>query len=336
MYRKIVALAALGTLLAGCGGSAAPAQPAASGSSGAGAAGSKPMTIGLAMPAIQTAFWVSMDYGVQNQAKKKGVKVITVDAGGFSHSNTQIQQIQDLAQRHLAVLMVGATNAKAIGPVVDHVIAQGTPVIGLSSLPASKHLAGIIGADHYGMGVYDATCLSKAIGGKGQVAIMAGPPGVNWAEQRTAGFLDTIKKNDPGLHVVAKQYGPSTRNQGLTLMEDWIQRFPHLKGIFAVTDDLGVGAADALAAAGKTGQVKIATANLSQAGEAYLKAGKLACEAAQQVVLQGRDAVDMAIAIHDHKPYKKVIKTRAIGVDKATLAGLDFSQIAAPKNYHPQ
>jgi TMAO reductase system protein TorT len=338
MSRRFLAFLTLATLLAGCGGQAAAP---AGGGGGAGSSQGKPtaakkVTLGLAMPAIQTAFWVSMDYGVQAEAKKKGVNVITVDAGGFDKSSTQIQQIQDLAQRHVDVLLVGATDAKAIGPVVDHVVAQGTPVIGLSSVPASKHLAGIIGADHYGMGAFDAGCLAKAIGGQGEVAVMAGPPGVNWAQQRDQGFLDTLKKDDPGVRVVASQYGPSTRNGGLNLMQDWMQRFPHLKGVFAVTDDLGVGAADALAAAGKTGQIKIATANLSQAGEAYLKAGKLSCEAAQQVVLQGRDAVKMALAIVDHKPYQKLIQTKAIGVTTAGLAKLDFSQIAAPKNYHPQ
>lgn len=340
MYRRILAVMALAALLAGCGGQGAPAsgggKPAtAATTSTAGKPAAKTVTLGLAMPAIQTAFWVSMDYGVQTEATKKGVKLITVDAGGFDQSSRQIQQIQDLAQRHVDLLLVGATDAKAIGPVVDRVIAQGTPVIGLSSVPASKHLAGIIGADHYGMGVFDATCLAKAIGGSGQVAIMAGPPGVNWAQQRDQGFTDTLKKDDPHVQVVAHQYGASTRNGGLKLMEDWMQRFPDLKGVFAVTDDLGVGAADALAAAGKTGSIKIATANLSQAGKAYLEAGKLSCEAAQQVVLQGRDAVDMALAIINHQPYQKIIKTKAIGVTKANLDKMDFSQIAAPKNYHP-
>ena len=299
-------------------------------------AADKPITIGLAMPAVATAFWVSMAYGVQDEAKKLGVQLVMVDAGGFDQSSKQIQQILDLAQRRVDVLLVGATNAQAIGPVVDQVAAQGIPVIGLSSLPASQKLAAVIGADHYGMGALDATCLGKLLRGVGEVAVMAGPPGVNWAEERDRGFLETLKKEYPQIQIVAQQLGPSERNQGLKLMEDWLQRFPRLAGVFAATDDLGSGAADALASAGKTGQIKIATANLSQVGKAYLQAGKLDCQAAQQVVLQGRVAVQTAIKIAKHETYEKVFKTNAIGVTREALKTMDLSQIEAPADYRPR
>ncbi len=137
----------------------------------------------------------------------------------------------------------------------------------------------------------------------------------------------------PGVQIVAQQLGPSERNQSLKLMEDWLQRFLRLAGVFAVTDDLGSGAADALAAAGETGQIRIATANLSQVGKAYLKAGKLDCQAAQQVVLQGRVAVRIAVQIARHQPYGKVFMTKAIGVTRENVDALNASLAEAPADY---
>ncbi|MBX5465305.1 MAG: TMAO reductase system protein TorT [Clostridia bacterium] len=334
----LTGLLSLAVLASACGGSGSGGQASQTGgATSAGSTGGSPKTItlGLAMPAISTAFWVSMDYGVMDEAKKLGVQVIAVDAGGFDQSARQIQQIQTLVQRKVDVLLVGATDSKAVAPAVDQAVAQGIPVIGLSSLPATDKLAVKVGADHYGMGAFDAECLGTALGGQGQVAIMAGPPGVNWAQDRDQGFKETLAQKFPNIKIVAEQFGPSERNQGVTLMQDWLQAFPNLKGVFAVTDDLGAGAADALSAAGKTGQVKIATANLSQVGEQYLKDGKIACEAAQAVVQQGREAVRAAVALVRHQPYQKVIKTQAIGVTAENLATLDTSVISAPAGFRP-
>lgn len=334
----LACLMTMALLASACSSSATGGQTSqtAGGASGSSKSGSsKEITLGLAMPAISTAFWVSMDYGVLDEAKKLGVKVIAVDAGGFDQSAKQIQQIQTLIQRRVDVLLVGATDSKAVAPAVDQAVAQGIPVIGLSSLPATDKLAVKVGADHYGMGAFDAECLGAALGGQGQVAIMAGPPGVNWAQDRDKGFKETLAQKFPNIKIVAEQLGPSERNQGVTLMQEWLQAFPNLKGVFAVTDDLGAGAADALSAAGKTGQVKIATANLSQVGEQYLKEGKIACEAAQAVVQQGREAVRAAVALVRHQPYQKEIKTQAIGVTAENLANLDTSVISAPAGFRP-
>ena len=131
-----------------------------------------------------------MAYGVDDEAKKLGVAVVKVNAGGDANVNQQISQLQDLVQRHVNAIVVGATNGDAVRPAVEQAIDARIPVVGLSSIPNSPKLASAVGADHYAMGKLQAECLGKAIGGSGEVGMMAGPAGQTWSDGRADGFRD--------------------------------------------------------------------------------------------------------------------------------------------------
>ncbi|MBX6351005.1 MAG: TMAO reductase system protein TorT [Clostridia bacterium] len=324
--RLALLLAAL--LLASCG-----AGPGTGGAGGGASEGA--LTIGVSVPDSTEAFWTSIAYGVEDEAKKKGVQVVLVSAGGDANVDKQISQIQDLVQRGVDALIVGATNGDGVVPVVEQAVAKGIPVIGLSSIPNTDKIASAVGADHYGMGKLQAECLGKLLGGKGKVAMMAGPSGQSWAEERARGFKETMAKEFPGVEIVAENHTSDNRNAATTLMEDWLQRFPDLNGVYSASDDIGAGAVDAIKAAGKTGSILISSSNLSPISEEYLKEGLLACDSTQQIVLQGRVAVDQAVNAATGQPVEKNVVTSVILVDKDSLATMDFSNIRAPEGWTP-
>jgi TMAO reductase system protein TorT len=291
--------------------------------------------IGFSMPDLSASFWISMAYGVDDEAKKLGAEVIKVNAGGDANVNQQISQIQDLVQRQVDALIVGATNGDAVKPVVEQAVAAGIPVIGLSSIPNSDKLSAAVGADHYGMGRLQAECLSQALGDKGEVGMMAGPAGQSWADNRAKGFQETIAKDHPNIQIVTESRLADNRNSALTTAEDWIQRFPSLSGIYSATDDIGAGVVAALNSAGKRGQVKVSSSNLSPTAEQLLKDGDFVCVSIQQIVLQGRAAVREAIKAAKDEQTEANVATPAILVTKDNLASVDLSEVTAPADYRP-
>ena len=52
----------------------------------------EPMTVGFSMPDLSESFWVSLAYGVEDEAKKAGVTVVKLNAGGDANVNQQISQ----------------------------------------------------------------------------------------------------------------------------------------------------------------------------------------------------------------------------------------------------
>jgi len=292
-------------------------------------------TIGFSMPDLASSFWVSVTYGVEDEGKQAGVTIAKVNAGGDANASQQIAQIQDLIQKKVDAIILGATNGDAVKAVVEQAVAAGIPVIGVSSPPNTDKLASLVSADHYDMGKLQAECLAKAMGGKGNVAMMAGPSGQAWSDLRANGFRDTLAKVAPDIKIIAESRLADNRNAALTTAEDWIQRFPEMTGVYSATDDMAAGIITALKAADKLGSVKVSASNLSPTAQQLLKDGELACTSIQQIVAQGRAAVKEAIAAADGATVEKSVVTPALLVTAENLDTVDLSSVVAPGDYRP-
>jgi len=222
-----------------------------------GIAQNKNLTFGFAMPALTHSYWIPIYYGVQDEIKKfdKKVDLVVVNAGGFNRLDNQIKQVENLIQRKVDAILIGATSAQGIVPVVEEAVKKGIPIIGLGSQPKTEKVLTKVLADDYGMGKIQAEFMGDFYNGMGSVAMMSGPPGLNWTIDRAQGFRETLKKRYPKMKIVAEQWTPVSRPKALNLMEDWIQRFPDLKGVYTANDDLAVGAVEAIKAAGKADQI---------------------------------------------------------------------------------
>lgn len=289
--------------------------------------------IGVSVPNLGSSFWISVLYGVDTAAKGKA-KLVTLNAGGDANSSQQISQIQDLIQRKVDAIVVGATNGDAVKAIVERAVAAGIPVVGISSPPNTDKLAAVVSADHYDMGKLQAECLAKAIGGKGEVAMMAGPSGQAWSDLRAQGFKDTLAKVAPGVKVVAESRLADNRNAALTTADDWIQRFPDLAGVYSATDDMAAGVVSALKSAGKK-SVKVSASNLSPTAQQMLKDGDLACTSIQQIVAQGRAALDQAVAAATKGKVEAKVVTPAVLVTPENVGSVDLSLVVAPADYRP-
>ncbi len=110
------------------------------------------------------------------------------------------------------------------------------------------------------------------------------------------------------------------RNAALNTTEDWVQRFPNLKGIYSATDDIGAGVVDGLKASNKLGQVKVSTSNLSPTAQKMLASGEFVCTAIQQIVLQGRVALEQAVKAAKGEKTEASVATPAVLVTKDNMS----------------
>lgn len=295
----------------------------------------RPLTIGFSAPDLSASFWVSMTYGVNDEAKKLGVTVIDVNAGGDANANQQITQLQDLLQRKVDALIVGATDGDAVRPIVEQAIAQGVPVVGLSSLPNTPKLTSAVFTDNVGMGKIQAECLGKALNNIGSIAMFAGPVGQSWAENRAKGFKDTLAAEFPKIKVLTTTNTADNRNSALSTMQDIMQRYPNINGVYTVTDDLGAGVVDALRAAKLDQKVKVASANFSPTSQALVADGGFVCIAVQEIVTQGREAVRQAVKAARGEAVTAQVVTPVVKVTKENLNTMDLSAVRAPEGYKP-
>lgn len=291
-------------------------------------------TIGFSVPSLASSFWVSATYGVQKAAEEAGAELIIVDAGGDANAVQQISQIQDLVQRGVDAIVIGATNGDSIAPVVEQALAAGIKVVGISSPPSNEGLSAIVSADHYDMGKLQAQCMGKVLSGKGEVAMMAGPQGQTWSDRRAAGFKETLAAEFPEMKIVAESHLADNRNDALRVAEDWGQRFPDVNGVYSATDDMAAGVINAFEAAGIKNVVFTAS-NLSPTARDLIKSGKLACTSIQKIVAQGRAALKAAVDAAKGTTVEKSIVTPALLIDASNVDTVDLGDVVAPEGYRP-
>ena len=205
----------------------------------------------------------------------------------------------------------------------------------MGSQPATDKVLTKVLADDYGMGKIQAEFMGKYFKGEGSVAMMSGPPGLNWTIDRSKGFRETLNKLYPKMKIVAEQWTPVSRPQALSLMEDWIQRFPDLKGVYTANDDLAVGAVEAIKAAGKADQIKVSSANPTPLGMKYLKEGNIVGFAIQQTVLQGRIAARAAYNYITHGEVVSKVLTAVLPISRENADTFNYSNVLQPEDFKP-
>ncbi|RKN52268.1 ABC transporter substrate-binding protein [Micromonospora costi] len=116
---------------------------------------------------------------------------------------------------------------------------------------------------------------TKSATGPVNIVELQGTTGSAPANDRKKGFAEAIAAN-PNLKIIASQSGDFTRAGGKAVMEQFLKANPKIDVLFAHNDDMGLGALEAITAAGKVPgkDIKIITIDAVKDGMQALADGK--------------------------------------------------------------
>ncbi|MGE7218420.1 ribose ABC transporter substrate-binding protein RbsB [Priestia koreensis] len=260
----------------------------------------KDMKIGLSVSTLNNPFFVSLKDGVIKEAKKKGIKVITVDAQ--NDTAKQISDVEDLLQQGVDALLINPTDSAAISTAVQSANNVGVPVVTLDRSAEKGKVAALVASDNVKGGQMAADYIVKMVGEKAKVAELEGVPGASATRERGKGFHNVADKK---LDVTAKQSADFDRTKGLNVMENIIQGKPDIKAVFAHNDEMALGAIQAINSSGK--DVIVVGFDGNDDAIKAVKEGKLAATVAQQPELIGQLAVKAAKDVVQGKKVEKKI-----------------------------
>ena len=81
----------------------------------------KPWKICVSFPHMKDAYWLGVDYGVVEEAKRLGVKMNLVEAGGYTELNKQISQIEDCVANGAKAVVIGAISSDGLNNLVTEI-----------------------------------------------------------------------------------------------------------------------------------------------------------------------------------------------------------------------
>ena len=141
--------------------------------------------------------------------------------------------------------------------------------------------------------------------GKTQVAFLSGTIGATSHESRLQAFKDEAEKYD--VEVVDEQRDDDMVENAITITEAWLQAYPDLGGILCNNMSNPVGACQAVADAGKSGDIVIGGMDHDLRTLNYLEDGTLYVACIQNCYDMGYKAIYEAVkCIDGEKPTEEV------------------------------
>lgn len=252
-------IAMLGIVTAGvltaCG-----SGPAPSGQSGGGGADGGQITMGFSQVGAESGWRTANTTSIQEAAKEAGVDLKFSDANG--EQENQISAIRSFIQQRVDVIAFSPVVRTGWDAVLLEAKNAGIPVI-LTDRAVDTTEPDVyktfIGADFVQEGQWAGDWVAKEFAsapGPVNIVQLEGTTGSDPALERTSGFAEAIAVN-PNLTVIASQTGDFTRSGGKQVMEAFLKAHPDIDVVFAQNDDMGLGAVEAIEAAGKKPGVDI-------------------------------------------------------------------------------
>lgn len=259
--------------------------------------------VALVLKTLNNPFFIEMQRGAEGAAKTLNVDLVVQAAEREVDVERQMQIIENLIQAKVSALAVTPSGSREIVPAVGKANLANIPVLVLdtrldekAAADAGVKIATFIGSDNFRGGQMIGEYLVKASQGRANVAILEGIPGHETGDSRVRGFRQAIG-GSPGISIVASQPANWERDQGFTVFQNLLQAHPQLDTVFACSDLMALGAIEAIAAAGRTGKIRVLGFDALQDARKAVAAGTMEATVAQFPDEMGRMAVENAVKV---------------------------------------
>ncbi len=241
--------------------------------------------------------WVTF---VMDAAKKWDEETpgVTVTLGnGETDVNTQFGIVEAWIKQGYDAILVKPVEVEATVAMAKQANAAKIPYVAVQQ--AIKEANVRVVQDSIRTGEAQMQAVIDKLGGEGKVAIMVGEPGTLVAQQRLEGHKNILAKY-PKVKLVAEEVGNWQRDQGMAIMENWLQAGIAMDAIVASNDEMALGAILALEGAGVRDKYIAAGIDATPIALEFMKAGRLD-------ITMFADA--QALAVQSLEAAMKLIKT---------------------------
>jgi ribose transport system substrate-binding protein len=266
-------------------------------------AGSEGPLVALVMKTLNNPFFIDMQRGAEDAAKKLGITLLVQAAEREVDVEKQMQIIENLIQRKVDILCITPSGSKEIIPAIVKANKANIPVIivdsnvdSLALYQAGGKIETFIGSDNFDGGRIAGEFIGGILDGKGNVAVLEGIPGHETGDARLSGFK-TAMENYSHIKIMASQTANWERDQGFNVFQNILQSFPGIQALFACNDMMALGAIEAIEAAGKTGKITVVGFDAIEDAREAIKKGTMMGSVAQHSYNMGKIAVEEALKL---------------------------------------
>lgn len=236
-------------------------------------------TIGVSLLALDNPFFKVIGDTIAAEGRRQGFDTVLVSAD--KDVARQGNQIKDFIVGKVAAIVLSPCDSKSIVPVIRDANDAGIPVFTVD-IPCDEpgvSIATQVATDNFGGGREAGQAMIEMLGAAGgRVAVLHFKQAES-CQLRVRGFREAIDAHNaaggPKIEIVTELESNGAKDGGAKAMEDALQAFPDLRGVFAINDPSALGARAALEKAGKADQVGIIGFDGQPEGKQAIRDGKI-------------------------------------------------------------
>ncbi|MCL2657135.1 MAG: TMAO reductase system periplasmic protein TorT [Betaproteobacteria bacterium] len=297
----------------------------------------RPWQICVSFPHMKDPFFLAANYGVIEEAKRLGVKVQVLDAGGYTELSQQISQVQNCVVGGANAVVLTAISRESMGNLLNALKQKNVKVVDAINGVASDDVAARVLTSPYDEALHIGQYMAREhpAGSKPvKVGWFPGPAGAGFVTAFTSGLMDGIKGS--AVQVVATMHGDVGKEVQARLVENMLQSQKDLDYIVgtAVTVEAAIPLIHAHHLAGKVRLVSLyATPGVLRG----VKSGEIEAMHVSPVVSTARMTVDTAVRVLQNKQPEPLTRYDTIGrvYTAKDIGTLDVNTVLAPQGFKP-
>jgi len=216
------------------------------------------LTFALIPPAMISPYYAQIIGAAQERADELGIELIVLAPQSESDYLAQMQIVDDVITQGVDAIILCAINTDAIVASVRNANEADIPVV-MFNIPAELEggvdVASYVIYNQYEAAAIVASYISEQMNGEAVIAVVEGLPGLH-TDERLGGFSNRVA-NYPGMSIVATQPGNWEREAGMNAATNMLQANPDINVIFGLSDEMTLGAYQAVVAAGLEDSVSV-------------------------------------------------------------------------------
>lgn len=293
----------------------------------------RPWKLCALYPHLKDAYWLSVNFGMVEEARRLGVALQVLEAGGYPNLERQRQQFQRCLEEGADAVMLGTVSYDGM---TDLVLASPVPVVAAVNDIDKRGIAAMSGVSWREMGrSIGAYLAARHPQGSPpvRVAWFPGPEGAGWVRFVQEGFHAGLA--DSAVEVVVTKWGDTGREIQHILVEEALEAHPDVDYLVgsAVTAEAAIGL---LRARGHSEEIGVLADYFTHGVYRGIKRDTVLAAPTDHPVLQGRLAVDMAVRLLEDRLVVQHAGPAIEVVDPETLEAIRLDESLAPAWFNPQ
>jgi len=187
----------------------------------------KKWNICVSFPHMKDAYWLAVNFGVAAEARRLGVHIDLVEAGGYQNLDVQVAQVGECVANGADGLILASISHTGLDSMIAVLSDRGIPLVDNINGVSSKHIAAksLVSFGEMGFKANEyLAALHPAGSDTVRVGWFPGPEAAGWVQAGDEGFREAVA--DGAIDIVDVRYGETGKVTQTRLLREVLEAHP--------------------------------------------------------------------------------------------------------------